>query len=271
MAKDPAFLFYTSDFLTGTMFMTNEQVGLYVRMLCAQHQHGGRIDTNVLRAQCDSITNGLHVFNKFEHDETGSFNKRLDHEINLRKKKSLKAADSVNKRWEKYREEQGYKSNTNVLQTQFGSNTNVLRSEDEDENENEDVIIGKGGVEEKPKIVEPKIEEPKKIEPEKKPTTRFIAPSLDDVKNYMLRRNSESGNIWKEERVLLEAQKYFDYYQSNGWKVGKNPMKDWQAAIRNWMNNAHVYNSQSNVRNQETQRTNGRVEPAPPGTPFGQL
>ena len=44
MAKDPAFLFYTSDFLTGTMFMTNEQVGIYIRLLCSQHQHGGIID-----------------------------------------------------------------------------------------------------------------------------------------------------------------------------------------------------------------------------------
>ena len=40
MAKDPAFLFYPSDFLTGTMFMTDEQVGKYIRLLCAQHQKG---------------------------------------------------------------------------------------------------------------------------------------------------------------------------------------------------------------------------------------
>jgi uncharacterized protein YdaU (DUF1376 family) len=44
MAKDPAFLFYPSDFLTGTMFMNNEQIGIYIRLLCSQHQHGGVID-----------------------------------------------------------------------------------------------------------------------------------------------------------------------------------------------------------------------------------
>ena len=38
--KDPAFLFYSSDFLTGTMFFTDEQVGKYIRLLCAQHQKG---------------------------------------------------------------------------------------------------------------------------------------------------------------------------------------------------------------------------------------
>ena len=38
MSKDPAVLFYTSDFLTGTMTMTNDQVGMYIRLLCLQHQ-----------------------------------------------------------------------------------------------------------------------------------------------------------------------------------------------------------------------------------------
>ena len=36
--KDPAFLFYSSDFLSGTFTMTNEQIGKYIRLLCIQHQ-----------------------------------------------------------------------------------------------------------------------------------------------------------------------------------------------------------------------------------------
>ena len=126
MAKDPAFLFYSSDFLTGTMFMSNEQVGLYIRLLCAQHQHGGRIDTNVLRAQCDSITNGASVYSKFQHDESGSYSLRLEKEMLIRKEKGLKAKESVNKRWEKHRNE---------------SNTNVLRSESVNESVNETGIV----------------------------------------------------------------------------------------------------------------------------------
>jgi hypothetical protein len=30
------------------------------------------------------------------------------------------------------------------------------------------------------------------------------------------------------------SQRFVDYYESNGWKVGKNPMKDWKAAVRTW-------------------------------------
>jgi uncharacterized phage protein (TIGR02220 family) len=127
MAKDPAFLFYTSDFLTGTMFMTNEQVGLYIRMLCAQHQHGGRIDTNVLRTQCDGITNGDTVFSKFAQDDAGSYNERLDVEIQKRKEKSVKATESVNKRWNS--------SSSNA----YERITNVIRSENENVNEDESV------------------------------------------------------------------------------------------------------------------------------------
>lgn len=36
----------------------------------------------------------------------------------------------------------------------------------------------------------------------------------------------------------VEAQRFWDYYESNGWKVGRNPMRDWRAAARNWQRNA---------------------------------
>lgn len=147
MAKDPAFLFYASDFLTGTMFMSNEQVGIYVRLLCAQHQHGGRIDTNVLRAQCDSITGGDTIYAKFHHDERGSYNKRLNDEMVLRAEKAAKARESVNKRWEKHR---------------YDSNTNVLRSEDV--NVNEDIGLNKNAVILNKEAKTKKIEYPTKLE-----------------------------------------------------------------------------------------------------------
>jgi hypothetical protein len=47
MSRDPAFLFYSSDFLTGTLTMTHEQVGKYVRLLCMQHQQGRLSDSDM--------------------------------------------------------------------------------------------------------------------------------------------------------------------------------------------------------------------------------
>lgn len=54
-------------------------------------------------------------------------------------------------------------------------------------------------------------------------SSRFVPPTLDDVTAYC----TERGNG-------IDPQRFIDYYQSNGWKVGKNPMKDWKAAVRNW-------------------------------------
>jgi hypothetical protein len=58
----------------------------------------------------------------------------------------------------------------------------------------------------------------------------FVRPELFEVQNYF----EEVGN-------LTEAEGFFNYYESNGWKVGKNPMKDWKAASRNWIKNSKNY------------------------------
>lgn len=48
-------------------------------------------------------------------------------------------------------------------------------------------------------------------------------PTLEEVKAYC-----------KERKNKVDPERWFDYYTSNGWKVGKNPMKDWKAAVRTW-------------------------------------
>ena len=83
MSKDPAFLFYSSDFLTGTMFMTNEQIGIYIRLLCAQHQHGGFID----KISFDTMVGNIAIVrSKFIECEQGYYNKRLVLETEKRSK-----------------------------------------------------------------------------------------------------------------------------------------------------------------------------------------
>ena len=53
--------------------------------------------------------------------------------------------------------------------------------------------------------------------------TRFAPPTLEEVSAY---RDEIGSNV--------EPQSFLDYYASNGWKVGKNPMRDWKATFRNW-------------------------------------
>ena len=53
---------------------------------------------------------------------------------------------------------------------------------------------------------------------------RFCPPTLDEVKAYCLERNN-----------TVDAEKFFDYYETNGWVQGKGkPVKDWKACVRTW-------------------------------------
>lgn len=82
--KDPAFLFYSSDFLTGTMLMSDEEVGQYIRLMCLQHQKGHLREKDLLKV-CDGHSE--EVFAKFEQDDEGLyFNPRLEETIQQRKK-----------------------------------------------------------------------------------------------------------------------------------------------------------------------------------------
>ena len=56
---------------------------------------------------------------------------------------------------------------------------------------------------------------------------RFSPPSLEDVAAYCTERGSK-----------VDPQRWYDFYLSNGWKVGKNPMRDWKAAVRSWERNS---------------------------------
>lgn len=55
---------------------------------------------------------------------------------------------------------------------------------------------------------------------------RFVPPTLEQVQEY----SRERGNY-------VDAQRFIDFYESKGWMVGKNKMKDWKAAVRNWEHN----------------------------------
>ncbi len=52
---------------------------------------------------------------------------------------------------------------------------------------------------------------------------RFRPPTVEEVEAYCFERNNK-----------VDAERFVDFYASNGWRVGKNPMKDWKAAVRTW-------------------------------------
>ena len=66
--KDPAFLFYSNDFSIGTQFLSDEQVGKYVRLLLAQHQHGHLTEKQMLFI-CKSYD--FDIVSKYKKDDNG--------------------------------------------------------------------------------------------------------------------------------------------------------------------------------------------------------
>ena len=126
--KDPAFLFYSNDFLSGTMLMSNEDVGAYIRLLCLQHQKGHLKEKDMLII-CGNKNDD--IFNKFTLDEDGNFyNKRLEEEIIKRKKYS---ESRRNNRLKKKEEKTHEKDMKNIC------NSYVKHMENENENENENI------------------------------------------------------------------------------------------------------------------------------------
>lgn len=80
--KDPAFLFYPSDFLTGCTNLTMEERGQYISLLCIQHQTG-HLSDKTIRLSVGSIS--VDVLSKFQQDENGLFfNARLEIEVEKR-------------------------------------------------------------------------------------------------------------------------------------------------------------------------------------------
>jgi len=129
--KDPAFLLYASDFMMGTAFFSNEQVGKYIRLLCAQHQHGGIIDKSSFNSL---VGNDELLKSKFIECEYGFYNERLADEMEARNKKSTNISNAAKETWEKRRNDK--KSDTIVLQSYNESSGIVIRPEDEDESIN---------------------------------------------------------------------------------------------------------------------------------------
>ena len=59
-----------------------------------------------------------------------------------------------------------------------------------------------------------------------------LIPTIDDIKYYCQERNS-----------IIDAEFFFDYYESRGWIAGKSPIKDWKASVRTWEKREHKNNN----------------------------
>lgn len=83
---------------------------------------------------------------------------------------------------------------------------------------------------------------------------RFTPPTAEEIQAYCT-----------EKHYTINPEHFIDYYESNGWKVGRNSMKDWKAAVRNWArrdkeNQPKGYNSDWQTVNETTETQEERDE-----------
>jgi sensor histidine kinase YesM len=96
MAKDPAVLFYTQDFLVGTMTMNYEQKGKYITLLCLQHQKG---KLTLKDLQSFLTDEDIEIAEKFIKDTDGFYyNQKLRYEAERRKNYSESRRNNLMKK-----------------------------------------------------------------------------------------------------------------------------------------------------------------------------
>ena len=181
--------------------MTNEERGAYISLLCLQWSKGFVTELDIQRICLGMPTHSHGICqSKFQLGDDGHYrNQRLEVERSKQKERSQKQTDIANLRWKK---------DANAMPTHYQEDA-------------------KAYAESVPEVCSPSPTPSPivKIQADKPPSTRFQKPTLEQL-------NTKAALIGLS---TTEVDKFWNYYESNGWKVGKNPMKSWPAALQNWL------------------------------------
>lgn len=72
-------------------------------------------------------------------------------------------------------------------------------------------------------------------QPPQRKTAKFVKPTIEEIRAYTTAKH-----------YTFDAEAFFAYYESNGWKVGRNPMKDWRMACTTWQKKQNERNNNGN-------------------------
>lgn len=129
-----------------------------------------------------------------------------------------------------------YINNTNSL--------NIVNGQAQKKQDRDDDFLLKNKQKNNPELSPQEQSGDKKKLPEKKGsgTVEKIPPKVEDVLHFFKEKNATE----------IEAEKFFNHFQSNGWLVGgKSKMKDWKAAASNWLLNVSIFSSKPLRQTQE--------------------
>jgi len=197
MSKDPAFLFYPGDWLGGTMLMTRHHKGAYMDLLMAQYNNGHMTIEQI------KILLGKDDENLWETVLKSKFK-----QDETGKYFNKKLDDEIIKRklYTESRTKNLKKNNSDVITHKDPHMGGHMENENENINDPE-FKIGERG-------------------PGREERFDVIPPSIEAVSKRMKERDITS----------FTAEAFCAFYQSKGWKVGKESMKNWDAALTTWVN-----------------------------------
>ena len=223
-------------------------IGLYWCLIEMLYENNGYINNEQIsvlafdwRVDESLIIDIVENYGLFETDDNGFFSNGVLKRLNERQSKSNKAKASANVRWDR-------QNNANAMRTQCNRNATAMQSQCD-----RNAIIGENRIVENSIIKKEKenyVKEKDKSlsedvslsrnenqvqstflakndnlvdEEQQQKERRFVKPTIEEITNYC-----------SEQHYELDAQHFIDYYESKGWYVGKNKMKDWKAAVRTW-------------------------------------
>jgi hypothetical protein len=176
--------------------MTHEERGLYISLLCVQWSQGSVSEDDIKRITGSGFKGSIeHVKTKFE-EVNGQFkNPRL--EIERQKQADFRSKQALNGRkgGRPRKKGLGYSGLTQTKAKKSSPSPSPSPSPDSDLRS-----------------------------PVRTSASRFARPSIEEIK-------SRAHEIGLPE---TEAFKFHAYYESNGWRVGKNPMQSWRGAMQTW-------------------------------------
>ena len=199
--RAPAFQFYADDFLAGTMTMTNEERGAYISLLCLQWSKGFVTELDIQRICLGMPTHSHGICqSKFQADPESRYrNQRLEVERSKQKERSEKQRDIANLRWNK---------DAKAMPTHYQEDAEAYAKS-------------------VPEVCSPSPSPSPiiKTQADKPPRVRFQKPTVEEL----------TAEAIKIGLPVTEVDKFFNYYESIGWKVGKNSMKSWPATMKGWL------------------------------------
>lgn len=247
MSKKYWFPFYVADWLSSSSVacMSLEEQGAYIRLLCYDWSMDGIPDDDKKLAALSGmgegwLKGGSHLvrvcFNQHPTKPGFLTNPRL-HEERVKADVWAQKSAAGGRKSGEARRLQALKGGSHLVEpnaNQKGTNNN---------NNNSTTLNRVVGAD------APSPSAPKGARKESKP--KFVKPTLDEFLSYALEIGLTSS----------QAEYAFDYWESKGWTVGKGnaPMKNWQAALRNWRKNEKSRTSNGtgtqNTRNAGTYET----------------